>query len=163
VLKAYKTFSMGILDPLSFAGCRINFVTSRVFSHGRRNAQRMRRGRRRMTTLWHFQFKKSRGRTLPNTGQPYIIALLGKYPEGGSRLREQTKETVAAVIRHLKAGKSPKEVACLMNVTWSCVKLIIYRHRQVRLTYIETYGLRHPQRSGPPEKIINPLRQANQL
>lgn len=88
---------------------------------------------------------------------------LGKYPEGGSRLREQTKETVAAVIRHLKAGKSPKEVACLMRVSWSCVRLIISRHRQVRMTYIETYTLRHPQRSGPPLKITTPLKHVGQL
>lgn len=88
---------------------------------------------------------------------------LGSTLRGGSRLREQTKETVAAVIRHLKAGKSPKEVACLMHVSWSCVKLIIYRHYHVRRTYIETYGLRYPQRQRPQTKTIHPLKQANEL
>ncbi len=92
-----------------------------------------------------------------------IMDGLGKYPEGGSRLREETKDTVAAVIRHLKSGKSPKEVACLMHVSWSCVQQIIYRHRQVRLIYVETYSLRHPRREGPPNKIVLPLNQANQL
>ncbi len=50
-----------------------------------------------------------------------------------------------------------------MRVSWSCVKLIIYRHRNVRMTYIETYALRYPKRAGPPQKITLPLKQANQL
>ncbi len=100
---------------------------------------------------------------LPNSANQGIIPALRKYPEGGSRLREQTKETVAAVIRHLQAGKSPKEVACLMRLTWACVQQVILRHQQVRLAYIETYSLRHPRRSGPPQKITRPLKQANQL
>ncbi len=91
------------------------------------------------------------------------MGIMDASARGGLSLREQTKETVAAVIRHLESGKSPKEVAYIMGIGWSCVQQIICRHRQVRLTYIETYGLRHPQRSGPPEKITLPLKQANQL
>jgi len=51
----------------------------------------------------------------------------------------------------------------MMNVTWQCVQKIIIRHQLVRMTYIETYSLRHPQRAGPPQKIVRPLKQANQL
>lgn len=50
-----------------------------------------------------------------------------------------------------------------MHVTWACVQQIIIRHRQVRLTYIETYSLRHPRRAGPPPKAYHTLKQANQL
>lgn len=90
--------------------------------------------------------------------------ITGSTLEGGSRLRDKTRETIASVIRHLRAGKSPKEVAYTMSISWACVNQIINRHRTVRMTYVETYSLRHPQRSEPPEKIIRPLiRQANQL
>lgn len=82
---------------------------------------------------------------------------LRKYPGGGSRLREQTRETVESVIRHLKTGKSPKEVAATLGLTWACVQQITSRHREVRCVYIETYSLRHPQQSNPPRKILNPL------
>ena len=58
---------------------------------------------------------------------------------------------------------APKEVAAMMNVTWQCVQKIIIRHQMVRMTYIETYSLRHPQRAGPPQKIVRPLKQVNQL
>jgi transposase len=78
----------------------------------------------------------------------------------GGDLREETKETVAIVIRHLRAGKSPKEIACTMHVSWSCVQAIIYRYRIARSVFIETYRLRHPKQSGPPQKIILPLDQA---
>jgi hypothetical protein len=51
-----------------------------------------------------------------------------------------------------------------MQLSWACVNQIINRHRTVRMTYVETYSLRHPQRSEPPEKIMRPLiRQANEL
>lgn len=47
-----------------------------------------------------------------------------------------------------------------MKVSWACVQQVIIRHRQVRTTYIQTYSLRHPQRPGPPEKILKPLSAA---
>lgn len=75
-------------------------------------------------------------------------------------MREQTKEVVASVIRHLRAGKAPKEIAFIMKLKWSNVQIIIYRHRQARSVFIETYHLRHPDKEGPPSKIIHPLNQA---
>ncbi len=72
-------------------------------------------------------------------------------------MREKTCETIQSVIRHLKTGKAPKEVAATLGVTWGCVQQVIIRHREARCVYIETYGLRHPQCSKPPPKILQPL------
>ncbi len=48
----------------------------------------------------------------------------------------------------------------MLKISWSYVQAIIYRHRQARSTYIETYRLRHPKQESPPMKIIKPLRTA---
>jgi hypothetical protein len=85
---------------------------------------------------------------------------------GGSRLREHTREKIEAVIRQLRAGESPKEVAASLRMSWPAVRQIIARHYEPRRTYIETYHLRHPQQSGPPPKILQPLialKKASQL
>jgi hypothetical protein len=78
-------------------------------------------------------------------------------------LREQTRETVESVIRHLKTGKAPKEVAATLGLSWACVQQIIIRHGQARWTYIETYGLRHPQQAGPPHKSLNILERLTKV
>ena len=45
-----------------------------------------------------------------------------------------------------------------MNVGWECVKAIIKRHQEVREVYVKTHVYRYPDRPGPPQKIISPLK-----
>lgn len=85
---------------------------------------------------------------------------------GGSRLRELTRDKIDSVIRQLKAGQSPKEVAATLGLTWMCVQQIIRRHHVTRCVFIETYKLRHPQCAAPPPKILTPflaMKKASQL
>lgn len=63
------------------------------------------------------------------------------------------------VIRGLRAGKSPKEIAFMLGVGRECVKAIIWRNLPVREVFVETHTLRYPESAGPPNKIINPLQR----
>lgn len=74
-------------------------------------------------------------------------------------MRQQTKETIAKVILGLRAGESPKEIACRLNVGWDCVKSIIKRHHDARHVFVETHPLRYPHISQAPRRIINPLKE----
>jgi hypothetical protein len=65
------------------------------------------------------------------------------------------------VIRGLRAGESPKEIAARLHVGWECVKNIIKRHQDVRHVFVETHPLRHPNIDHPPLKIIQPLGELN--
>jgi len=58
----------------------------------------------------------------------------------------------------LRAGKSPKEIAYQLNVSWSAVKMMTQRHVEVKRTFIETHPLRYPAHSSISEKI--PFREA---
>lgn len=68
------------------------------------------------------------------------------------------KAPVQAVLRHLQAGDSPKEIAAALGVSFKCIYKILETNRQARVAYIATYTLRYPHKTTPPPKIIEPLK-----
>lgn len=70
-----------------------------------------------------------------------------------------TKAIIAAIIRGLRAGKSPKEIAALTGETPHNIRILIYRYREVHHEFVKTYSLRNPHLDGPPPKMANSLRE----
>jgi transposase len=64
------------------------------------------------------------------------------------------EERSAVLIRHLRAGKSPKEIAWKMNRTPWAIWKAIQRSADAHEAYLETYHRRHPNKESPPIKII---------
>lgn len=59
-------------------------------------------------------------------------------------VREASHETLEKVVKLLKAGKSPKEIADRLRLSWSAIKLMIHRHQTVKKIFVDTYPLRYP-------------------
>ncbi len=70
-----------------------------------------------------------------------------------------TKAIIAAIVRGLRAGKSPKEIANLTGETYANVQIIIHRYRDVHSVFVKTYHLRNPHKEMLPPKMANSLRE----
>lgn len=70
-----------------------------------------------------------------------------------------TKAIIAEIIRGLRSGKSPKEIAKVTGETWINVQLIIHRYREVHDIFVQTYHLRNPHKEAVPPKMANSLRE----
>lgn len=82
--------------------------------------------------------------------------------EGDSLGHDLSKEMIV-VVRYLKSGKSPKEIAFLIHRSSWAVWKIIERYQEIRRVYVRAYPLRYPNRDKAPAKIINPLRVLDEL
>jgi transposase len=58
------------------------------------------------------------------------------------------------VIRYLRAGKSPKEIAFIIHKSVETVWKMIRRYEEVRHAYDQTYQLRYPQKAYPPPDLV---------
>ncbi len=56
------------------------------------------------------------------------------------------------MIRYLRAGKPPKEIAMLIHKSTSAIWLMIYRYQEVKTAYVDTYRLRYPHKEEPPAR-----------
>jgi hypothetical protein len=88
-----------------------------------------------------------------HNASPYRV-LEGNLPNPKSEIDPRV------VMRHLRAGKSPKEIAKLVGYTDWCLWKFIKRHQDVRDVYERTYHDRYPHREEPPARIK--LREAVQ-
>lgn len=68
-------------------------------------------------------------------------------------LRSATQSDIAVIVRHLRAGKNPKEIAFLLNRSYDSVRKMLIRYQEVRAAYVETYRLRYPQKVEPPIRL----------
>jgi hypothetical protein len=80
-------------------------------------------------------------------------------PWEGLHLREETEILIAAVVQGLRAGKSPKEIAFILQLTPSAIKMMMVRHPPLREIFVDTYPLRYTNRT-PPQKIVKPLEKS---
>ncbi len=73
--------------------------------------------------------------------------------------REITKAIIAEIVRHLRSGKSPKEIAVMTGESYANIQIIIHRYREVHQVFVKTYHLRNPHRETMPPKMANSLRE----
>lgn len=81
-----------------------------------------------------------------------------------SKARAATKEVIAFVIRCLRSGKSPKEIAAMslhigVKISHENIRIILFRYPEVHEVYVSTYSLRHPDKIPPSKRIANALRE----
>lgn len=75
------------------------------------------------------------------------------------RARFITKAIIASIVRGLRSGKSPKEIATLTGETHENIRVIIHRYRDVHDVFVKTYSLRNPHKDNVPPKMANSLRE----
>lgn len=73
--------------------------------------------------------------------------------------RDITKAIIAVIVRGLRAGKSPKEIAMMSGETHANIQIIIHRYRDVHDVFIKTYRLRNPHKETLPPKMAHSLRE----
>lgn len=82
----------------------------------------------------------------------------GSLPEV-KKARVITKAIIAEIIRGLRSGKSPKEIAVLTGENKWNIYIIIHRYREVHDVFVKTYHRRNPHRDSVPPKMANSLRE----
>jgi hypothetical protein len=70
-----------------------------------------------------------------------------------------TKAIIAAIVRGLRSGKSPKEIAMMTGETHENVRVIIHRYREVHAIFVATYHKRNPHKESVPPKMANSIRE----
>ncbi len=70
-----------------------------------------------------------------------------------------TKAIIAEIIRGLRSGKSPKEIARLTGESWINIQVIIHRYREVHDIFVQTYPIRNPHKDATPPKMASSLRE----
>lgn len=67
--------------------------------------------------------------------------------------REETKIEIAVIVRYLRGGKSPKEIAYIMQRPYETIRKMIQRYQEIRSVYVESYALRYPEKTMPPMRL----------
>lgn len=76
-----------------------------------------------------------------------------------AKARLITKPIIAAIIRGLRAGKSPKEIMAMTGSSYEYIRLLMYRYPEVHKVFLETYRLRHPDKEDLPPRYKTSLRE----
>lgn len=74
-----------------------------------------------------------------------------------AKARFVTKAIIAAIVRGLRSGKAPKEIAQLTGESPENIRLLIHRYRTVHDIFVRTYPLRHPDKESLPKKMAGSL------